>query len=86
MKSAIPYFTGRSVGTLLKQKKAGIILPDLTEMDTPEKFHRGSAEQIMLNYSTAKYVVHEWLAKNSLNAFIEAINKGFSFEKSYNRK
>lgn len=55
-------------------------------MDTPGKFHSGSAEQVMLNYSVAKYVVHEWLAKNSLNTFIDAINKGYSFEKSYNGK
>jgi hypothetical protein len=55
-------------------------------MDTPEKFQGGSAEQVMLNYSTAKYVVHEWLSKNSLDTFIELINKGNSFEKSYNRK
>ena len=65
-----------SIDTLLNKKAAGIILPDVTQMDTPEKFHNGSTEQIMLNYSTAKYVVHEWLAKNSLNAFIESINKG----------
>lgn len=75
-----------SIDTLLNKKKAGIILPDVTEMDTPEKFHAGSAEQIALNYSTAKYVVHEWLTKNLLSAFIEAINKGYSFEKSYNVK
>lgn len=75
-----------SIDTLLKKKAAGIILPDVTQMDTPAKFHSGSAEQIMLNYSTAKYVVHEWLAKNSLNTFIEAICKGYSFEKSYNLK
>lgn len=71
-----------SIDTLLHKKAAGIILPDVTQMDTPEKFHSGSAEQIMLNYATAKYVVHEWLIKNSLNTFIEAIDKGYSFEKS----
>jgi hypothetical protein len=75
-----------SIDTLLNKKKAGIILPDVTRMDTPGKFHGGSAEQIMLNYATAKYVVHEWLTKNSLNAFIEAIDKGYSFEKSYNTR
>lgn len=75
-----------SMDTLLNKKKGGLILPDVTQMDTPVKFHKGSAEQIMLNYSTAKYMVHEWLIKNSLDAFIEAINKGYSFEKSYNMK
>jgi hypothetical protein len=68
------------------KKAAGTILPAVTQMDTPEKFQGGSAEQVMLNYSTAKYVVHEWLSKNSLDTFIELINKGNSFEKSYNRK
>ena len=71
-----------SIDTLLNTKAAGIILPDVTQMDTPEKFHTGSAEQIMLNYSTAKYLVHEWLTKNSLNIFIKAMDKGYSFEKS----
>lgn len=75
-----------SIDTLLSKQAAGIILPDVTKMDTPEKFHSSSAEQIMLNYSTAKYVVHKWLKKNSLNTFIQAIDKGYSFEKSYNRK
>ncbi|MEO6327610.1 MAG: hypothetical protein ABIO55_01700 [Ginsengibacter sp.] len=72
-----------SIDTLLNKKSAGIILPDVMQMDTPEKFHSGSNDQVMLNYSTAKYVVHEWLKKNSLNAFIDSINKGYSFEKSY---
>ncbi|MEP6927772.1 MAG: hypothetical protein ABI834_09055 [Ginsengibacter sp.] len=75
-----------SIDTLLKKKTAGIILPAVTQMDTPEKFHNGSLEQIMLNYSTAKYVVHEWLLKHSLNTFIEAINDGYSFDKSYNMR
>ena len=75
-----------SIDTLLHKKAVGIILPDVTQMDTPEKFHNGSAEQIMLNYSTAKYIVHEWLMKNSLNTFIKAIDNGYSFEKSYHMK
>jgi hypothetical protein len=75
-----------SIDTLLSRQAAGVILPDVMRMDTPEKFHNGTAEQIMLNYSTAKYIMHEWLAVHSLNTFIEAINKGYSFEKSYNMK
>lgn len=75
-----------SIDTLLKKKSEGIILPDVTQMDTPEKFHSGSPEQVMLNYAMSKYAVHEWLKKNSLSDFITSINKGYSFEKSYTMK
>ena len=75
-----------SIDTLLRKRAAGIILPDVTQMNTPGKFQSGSTEQVMLNYATAKYVVHEWLTKNSLDTFIKAINMGYSFEKSYYQK
>jgi hypothetical protein len=75
-----------SIDTLLSKRAEGIILPEVKKMNTPEKFHNGSQEQIMLNYSMAKYVVHEWLKTNSLNTFIEAIDLGYSFEKSYSMK
>ena len=38
-----------SIDTLLNKKAAGIILPGVTQMDPPAKFHSGTAEQIMLN-------------------------------------
>ncbi|MEO6454256.1 MAG: hypothetical protein ABIN97_09300 [Ginsengibacter sp.] len=75
-----------SIDTLLNKKNTGIILPDVTQLTTPEKFHNGSVTQVMLNYSVAKYVVHEWLKTNSLSAFIEAINNGYGFEESYHMK
>lgn len=74
-----------SIDTLLNRQRNGIILPDVTTMDTPEKFHSGSVKMVMLNYSTAKYLVHEWLKKNALNSFIESINKGDSFKKSFDK-
>lgn len=72
-----------NLDTLLQKNRAGIILPDVTQMTTPEKFYSGTKAQVMLNYAVAKYVVHDWLKKNALKNFIESINKGNSFEKSY---
>lgn len=75
-----------SIDSLLHKKNMGIILRDVIRMNTPGKFHDGSTMSVMLNYSAAKYLVHEWLKKNSLDTFINSINSGWSFEESYNRK
>jgi hypothetical protein len=72
-----------SFDSLLYKKASGMLLPDVMQLDTPEKFHQGSNEQVMLNYATAKYVVHEWLLQHSLENFIKSINNGYSFRKSY---
>ena len=38
----------------LSRKNSGIILPDVTQMNTPEKFRKGSNDQVILNYLNAK--------------------------------
>ncbi|MEP7163068.1 MAG: hypothetical protein ABI741_00160 [Ferruginibacter sp.] len=72
-----------SIDSLKAKKNAGAKLPDILQMKTPADFFSGSAETVMLNFSTAKYTIHEWLQTHSLQKFIEAINNGEGFEKAY---
>jgi len=75
-----------SVDSLMEKKRSGVQLPDITKMKNMGDFLSGSHEQVMLNFSTAKYVVQEWLKTHSLQNFIEAIRNGKSFEQAYTGK
>jgi hypothetical protein len=72
-----------SIDTLMLKREAGIKLPDVIRMKRPADFFAGNNKTVMLNYSTAKYIVHEWLKTHSLQKFIKAINEGESFDKAY---
>lgn len=72
-----------SIDSLLKKKANGLALPDVTKLTSRKEFLSGSNEEVMLNYSVAKYVISEWLKKNSLNRFIELFNSSNNFEQSY---
>ena len=75
-----------SIDTLLAKKNSGLVLPDVTQLRNASGFYAGTRETIMLNYATSKYIVHEWLKTHSLSRFIEDINKGLGFEKSYRQE
>lgn len=74
-----------SVDTLLKKQTSGIKLPDISRMKSPADFHTGTSEEVMLNYSTAKYRVQEWLETHSLQKFIGAMKAGKDFETAYSK-
>ncbi|MEO6489659.1 MAG: hypothetical protein ABIO04_06935 [Ferruginibacter sp.] len=71
-----------SIDTLLEIRKGGLSLPDVTQMENHGRFFSGD---IMLNFSTAKFTVHEWHRTHLLETFIEAINNGDSFKEAYNK-
>ncbi len=75
-----------SIDSLLAKKNAGLQLPDVTKLKKATDFFSGDNETLMLNYSMAKYIVHEWMKTHSLKKFIEAINEGDSFENAYQKK
>lgn len=74
-----------SIDSLLAKKNAGLSLPDVTKLKNPSNFFSGDNETVMLNYATAKYIVHDWLKTHSLKSFIEALKRGKSFEKAYGK-
>ncbi|MFT3909684.1 MAG: hypothetical protein QM737_09690 [Ferruginibacter sp.] len=75
-----------SIDSLLAKQNKGLQLPDVTKMNSLADFFAGDHETVMLHFSTAKYVVHEWLKTHSLKKFIEAINNGEDFEKAFSQK
>lgn len=75
-----------SIDSLLAKQRAGLTLPDVTQLKKASDFFSGDTETIMLNYATAKYIVFEWLKTHSLQKFIEAINNGQDFEKAYGQQ
>ncbi len=72
-----------SIDTLLLKKKNGLVLPDVMQFKKTGDFFSGTSASVMLNYATAKFVVHEWLKTHSLKKFINAIDKGENFETAY---
>ena len=68
----------------LKVKSNGFQnLPKVKEMVSYNQFGVGPIDEIMLNYSTAKYEVGKWYSKEKLKTFVENINEKKSFEKAY---
>ena len=68
----------------LKVKSNGFKnLPNVKEMNSFAQFGRGTKEEVMLNYSTAKYEVAKWYTPKKLKTFIQKINEGNNFENSY---
>jgi hypothetical protein len=58
-------------------------LPEIRSMETPEDFYAGTAENVMLNYMTAKHEVKNWYTKDKLAKFIVMLNSGEDFEDAY---
>lgn len=56
------------------------------ELYSGNEFQSGTIEQVMLNYSMARYEVSKWYSKERLDKFIEDIKERESFEKAYNYK
>lgn len=75
-----------SIDSLKKKSNNFKDLPDVKKMVSYAQFGYGSSEAVMLNYSTAKYVVHEWYTKEKLENFIQKINQGSSFEQAYGKE
>ena len=72
-----------SIDSLKKKSDNFKNLPDVKQLITYSQFGTGNRERVMLNYSTAKYVVNEWYSKEKLEGFIQKINEGKSFEQAY---
>lgn len=68
-----------SVDSLMAKKAAGVKLPDITIMSSPKDFFSPDYETTLLRFSTAKYIVREWLKEHSLNQFISDMNAGKDF-------
>lgn len=58
-------------------------LPDVKTMNSFIEFGKGTRAAIMLNYSTAKYEVHNWYTPKKLKKFIKEINNGGDFETAF---
>ena len=59
-------------------------LPKVEEMTSINQFAFGSRDEIILNYSAAKYEVGKWYSKEKLKSFVKKINDENSFEEAYN--
>lgn len=73
-----------SIDSLMAKKKEGLILPDVTAYKKPNDFFNCNQQTLMLRFSTAKYLVHEWLKTHSIEKFLKAIRQGEDFETAYN--
>ncbi len=60
-------------------------LPQIQSMTSYVQFGSGTNEEIMLNYSTAKYIVNNWHSKEKLTQFINRINNGSTFDEAYSK-
>jgi hypothetical protein len=55
-------------------------LPNIKYFKKEEEFYKGTHEQVMLNYMTAKHEFKNWYTKEKLNKLITGLNSGKSFE------
>ncbi len=62
----------------------GLKLPNVSNIANGSQFYSGDDNTITLHYTTAKYVLSEWLKTHSLVLFIQKMSKGEGFEKAYN--
>lgn len=70
----------------LKAKSDGFKnLPKIEKMTSYKQFGSGTNKEVMLNYSTAKYVVNNWHSNKKLIQFINGINNGKSFDEAYKK-
>ena len=63
---------------------ANVLAPE--DMDTPEEFYAGTAEDRRFRYLNAKHLVSEWMAahgQEGLIALIGALNSGTDFETAF---
>jgi hypothetical protein len=59
-------------------------LPDVKRLKSGKQFNEeGSADQVMLNFMTARHEVKNWYTKEKLDKFINDINAGKSFEEAF---
>lgn len=61
-------------------------MPDVQQFQSGKGFNKGTPEQVMLNYMTAKHEVKKWYSKERLDKFIKDINSGKTFEKAFGQK
>ncbi len=61
-------------------------LPDVKQLRSGRDFHKGSHEEVKLNYMTAKHVVKNWYTPEKLESLIERLNAGSSFEEAWETK
>lgn len=58
-------------------------LPNVQKMKDYNTFGSGTREEVMMNYRASKYVISKWYTPEKLDAFIDKLNDGKSFEESY---
>ena len=54
--------------------------PDINNLKTDIQFYEGSADEVMLNYMAAKYIVKKWYTKEKLDKLISDLNDGLPFD------
>lgn len=79
----VDYRAYYSIDTLKVKSDNFKQLPDVSKMNSYAQFGSGTREEVMINYSTAKYEVEKWYTPKKLETFIQEINSGNSFENSY---
>ncbi len=60
-------------------------MPNIKSYKTDVQFYKGSLEQVMLNYMTAKYEVKKWYTKEKLDKLIKGLNSCKSFEDAFSK-
>lgn len=79
----VDYRNYYSIDSLKKKSNNFENLPDVKKMNSYSQFGIGKREEVMLNYSTAKYEVGKWYTPEKLKTFVRKINKGNDFKNSY---
>lgn len=61
----------------------GIKPPDLQQLKKINQFATGTADEVRINYTTAKHEISRWMTNEKLAIFIERIKHGDTFEQAY---
>jgi hypothetical protein len=72
-----------SIDTLKVRTNNFKSMPDITLFKTGAQFYRGTTDEIMIRYMTAKYFIGKWYTKEKLDRLINDLNAGKSFEESF---
>jgi len=72
-----------STNSLRKYSADYTHMPDIKKLKTTKAFNAGTADEVILNYAAAKYIVAQWYTPAKLDQFVKSINKGRSFEEGW---
>lgn len=72
-----------SEATWQQEIAKGLKPPDVRQLKNINQFMIGTADEVRMNFATARHEVSCWVTKEKLETLVDRINNGDSFEQAY---